>query len=150
MTPHPTPSELTEPQAVAHILAHCRTVAVVGLSPKAHRESYGVAEYLQAHGWRIVPINPVAAATGELILGEKVYATLLDATQHEKLDLVDVFRNSEDVPPVVDEAIGLGLGAIWLQLGISHDAALARARAAGMVAVQNRCLKVDFARQAAR
>ena len=149
MTPQPTPSELTEPQAVAHILAHCRTVAVVGLSPKAHRESYGVAQYLQVHGWHIVPVNPVAAATGEPILGEKVYATLTDAAQHEKLDLVDVFRNSEDVPPVVDEAIGLGLGAIWLQLGISHDAALARARAAGMVAVQNRCLKVDFARQAA-
>ncbi|HEY8905415.1 MAG TPA: CoA-binding protein, partial [Rhodoferax sp.] len=103
----------------------------------------------QVHGWHIVPVNPVAAATGEPILGEKVYATLTDAAQHEKLDLVDVFRNSEDVPPVVDEAIGLGLGAIWLQLGISHDAALARARAAGMVAVQNRCLKVDFARQAA-
>lgn len=147
---HPTPSELTEPQAVAHILAHCRTVAVVGLSPKAHRESYRVAQYLQAQGWRIVPVNPVAAATGEPILGEKVYATLTDATQHEKIDLVDVFRNSEDVPPVVDEAIALGLGAIWLQLGISHDAALARAQAAGLVAVQNRCLKVEHARWASQ
>lgn len=148
MTPS-QPSDLTEPQAVAHILAHCRTVAVVGLSPKAHRESYGVARYLQAHGWRIVPINPVAAASGEPILGEKVYATLTDAAQHEKIDLVDVFRNSEDVPPVVDEAIALGLKAIWLQLGIRHDAALARTRAAGMVAVQNRCLKVDHAYQGA-
>jgi uncharacterized protein len=148
--PQPTPAELTESQAVAHILAHCRTVAVVGLSPKAHRESYGVAQYLQAHGWRIVPVNPVAAASGQAILGETVYATLTDAAQHEKIDLVDVFRNSEDVPPVVDEAIGLGLGAIWLQLGISHDAALARARTAGLVAVQNRCLKIDHARQAAR
>ena len=147
---HPTPSELTEAQAVAHILVHCRTVAVVGLSPKAHRESYGVAQYLQAHGWRIVPVNPVAAAAGEPILGEKVYATLTDAAQHEEIDLVDVFRNSEDVPPVVDEAIGLGLGAIWLQLGISHNVALARARAAGMVAVQNRCLKVEHARRAAQ
>jgi uncharacterized protein len=142
----PTPSELTEPQAVTHILANCRTVAVVGLSPKAHRESYGVAQYLQAHGWRIVPVNPVAAASGQSILGETVYATLTDAAEHEKMDLVDVFRNSEDVPPVVDEAIALGLGAIWLQLGISHDAALARARAAGMVAVQNRCLKIEHAR----
>lgn len=141
-------ADLTEPQAVAHILAHCRTVAVVGLSPKAHRESHEVAHYMQAHGWRIVPVNPVAAASGQPILGEKVYATLSDAAQHETLDLVDVFRNSDDVPPVVDEAIALGLKAIWLQLGISHDEALARARAAGMVAVQNRCLKIDHARQA--
>ena len=146
MTPHAT--QLTEAQAVAHILAHCRTVAVVGLSPKAHRESYLVAQYLQAQGWRIVPVNPVAAASGQLILGEKVYATLTDAAQHEALDLVDVFRNSDDVPPVVDEALALGLKAIWLQLGICHDAALARAQAAGMVAVQNRCLKIDHARQA--
>jgi len=144
---NPKPSELTGQQAVAHIMAHCRTVAVVGLSPKAHRESYGVAAYMQAHGWRIVPVNPVAAASGQPILGEKVYATLTDAAQHEKIDLVDVFRHSEDVPPVVDEAIRLGLGAIWLQLGISNDVALARARAAGMVAVQNRCLKVDHAYQ---
>ena len=147
MTPHAT--HLTEAQAVAHILAHCRTVAVVGLSPKAHRESYLVAQYLQAQGWRIVPVNPVAAASGQLILGEKVYATLTDAAQHEALDLVDVFRNSDDVPPVVDEALALGLKAIWLQLGICHDAAMARARAAGVVAVQNRCLKIDHARQAA-
>lgn len=146
MTPNAT--HLTEAQAVAHILAHCRTVAVVGLSPKAHRESYLVAQYLQAQGWRIVPVNPVAAASGQLILGEKVYATLTDAAQHEALDLVDVFRNSDDVPPVVDEALALGLKAIWLQLGISHDAAMARARAAGVVAVQNRCLKIDHARQA--
>lgn len=146
MTPNAT--HLTEAQAVAHILAHCRTVAVVGLSPKAHRESYLVAQYLQSQGWRIVPVNPVAAASGQLILGEKVYATLTDAAQHEALDLVDVFRNSDDVPPVVDEALALGLKAIWLQLGICHDTALARAQAAGMVAVQNRCLKIDHARQA--
>jgi predicted CoA-binding protein len=138
---------MTQDQAVAHILAHCRTVAVVGLSPKAHRESYGVARYMQAQGWRIVPINPVAATSSEQILGEPVYAALSEAAQHHKLDLVNVFRNSEDVPPVVDEAIALGLPAIWLQLGITHDAALTRAKAAGMVAVQNRCLKVDHARQ---
>ena len=149
MTNTPT-ATLTEPQAVAHILAHCRTVAVLGLSPKQHRDSYEVAHYMQAHGWRIVPVNPVAAVSGKSILGEKVYASLTEAAQHEALDLVNVFRNSEDVPPVVDEAIGLGLKALWLQLGIRHDEALARARTAGMVVVQNRCLKVDHARQAAR
>lgn len=82
-----TPTDMTEAQAVAHILAHCKTVGVVGLSPKAHRESYGVARYMQAQGWRIVPINPVAAASGEHILGEPVYATLSEAAQHQKLDL---------------------------------------------------------------
>ncbi|MDD2925903.1 CoA-binding protein [Rhodoferax sp.] len=132
---------------MSHILRHCRTVAVVGLSPKAHRESYRVSQYLQAQGWRIVPVNPVAAASGESILGEKVYASLTEAARHEALDLVDVFRNSEDVPPVVDEALALGLQALWLQLGIVHDAALARARGAGMVAVQDHCLKVEHARQ---
>ena len=144
------PLDLSEQQAVEHILTHCRTVAVVGLSPKVHRESYRVAQYMQSQGWRIVPVNPVAAASGQTILGEKVYATLTDAAAHEALDLVNVFRNSEDVPPVVDEAITQGLGAIWLQLGISHNEALARARAAGLVAVQNRCLKVDHARSLSR
>lgn len=140
------PPVLTEAQAIVHILNHCRTVAVVGLSPKAHRESYHVAAYMQTRGWRIIPINPVAAASGEPILGEKVYATLSEAARHQKIDLVDVFRNSEDVPPVVDETIALGLPAIWLQLGISHDAALVKAQAAGLVAVQNRCLKIELAR----
>jgi predicted CoA-binding protein len=148
MTTH-LPSDLTGPQAVAHILTHCRTVAVVGLSPKPQRESYSVSQYMQTQGWRIVPVNPVAAASGQLILGEKVYATLSDAAAHEALDLVNVFRNSDDVPPVVDEAVSLGLGAIWLQLGICHDEALASAQAAGMVAVQDRCLMVEHARWAA-
>lgn len=140
------PPVLTEAQAIVHILNHCKTVAVVGLSPKAHRESYHVAAYMQTRGWRIIPINPLAAASGEPILGEKVYATLAEAACHQKIDLVDVFRNSEDVPPVVDETIALGLPAIWLQLGISHDAALVKAQAAGLVAVQNRCLKIELAR----
>jgi predicted CoA-binding protein len=131
---------------MAHILTHCRTVAVVGLSPKAHRESYRVSQYMQAQGWHIVPVNPVAATSSTPILGEKVYATLTEAARHEKLDLVNVFRNSEDVPPVVDEAIALGVPALWLQLGIAHDEALARAKAAGMVAVQNHCIMVEHAR----
>jgi predicted CoA-binding protein len=146
---HPNLAELTEPQAIAHILEHSRTVAVVGLSPKAHRDSYRVAQYMQQHGWRIVPVNPVAAASAAPILGEPVYATLTEAAQQQKIDLVDVFRNSAEVPPVVDEAIAIGAAALWLQLGVQHDAALAKARSAGMVAVQDRCLKVEHARRAA-
>ena len=141
------PSLVPTEAAVAHILNRCRCAAVVGLSPKPHRESYHVAEYLQAHGWRVVPVNPVAA--GQTILGEKVYATLADAAAAEPIDLVDIFRNAEDVPPVVDEAIALNLGAVWLQLGIRHDAALAKAQEAGLVAVQDRCIKIEIARAAA-
>lgn len=133
--------------SIQQILANCRTVAVVGLSPKPHRDSFRVAQYMQAQGWRIVPVNPVVAQSGEKILGEVVYATLTDAAQTEKIDLVDVFRNSDDVPPVVDEAIALRLPALWLQLGVRHDAALAKAQAAGMQVVQDRCLKVEHARQ---
>jgi predicted CoA-binding protein len=136
---------MTEKAAIAHILSTCRTVAVVGLSPKPQRASFDVSRYMQAQGWRVVPINPVAAASGTLILGEKVYATLTEAAQHEAIDLVNVFRNAEDVPPVVDEAIGLGMPALWLQLGISHEAAAAKARAAGLHVVQNKCLKVEHA-----
>ena len=138
---------MTQQAAMDHILTHCRTVAVVGLSPKVHRASYEVSAYMQARGWRVIPINPAAAAGGKTILGEKVYATLLDAAAVEKIDLVDVFRNSEDVPPVVDEAIAIGAPALWLQLGIVHDAACEKARAAGMQVVQNACLLVEHRRQ---
>lgn len=139
-----------ETQAVAHILATCRTVAVVGLSPKAHRDSFRVSQYMQAQGWRVVPVNPVVAASGERILGEKVYANLTEAARSEAIDLVNVFRNSADVPPIVDEAITLKLPAIWLQLGVRHDAAVAKARAAGLQVVQDRCLMVDHARSSSQ
>ena len=132
---------------IVHILTHTRTVAVVGLSPKAHRDSHEVAEYMQRQGWRIIPINPVAAASGQLILGEPVYATLTEAAATERIDLVNVFRNSADCPPVVMEAIALGAPAVWLQLGIRNDAAVATARAAGLRAVQDRCLLVEHRRQ---
>ncbi|PQA77808.1 CoA-binding protein [Rhodoferax sp. TS-BS-61-7] len=135
---------LTETQTIAELVAKPLTVAVVGLSPKPHRDSFGVAQYMQAHGWRIVPINPNASE----ILGEKAYATLSEAAQHEHIDLVNVFRNSEDVPPVVDEAIAIGAPALWLQLGIAHEVAAAKARAAGLRVVQNKCLKVEHARHA--
>ena len=137
---------MTELDPIPQILATCRTVAVVGLSPKAHRASFDVSRYMQAHGWRIIPVNPLAA--GQTILGETVYATLAEAAQLEKIDLVNVFRNAEDVPPVVTDAIAIGAPALWLQLGIRHDAALERARAAGMLVVQDKCLKVEHAMRA--
>ena len=132
----------TEAHTIADLVSRPRTVAVVGLSPKPHRESFKVAQYMQRQGWRIVPINPNASE----ILGEKVYTSLTEAAAVEKIELVNVFRNSDDVPPVVDEAIAIGAPALWLQLGIRHDAALAHAQAAGLQCVQNKCLLVEHAR----
>ncbi|WP_394757052.1 CoA-binding protein [Rhodoferax sp.] len=139
---------LTEAETIHQILTHCRTVAVVGLSPKPARASFDVARYLQAHGWRIIPVNPVAAASGATILGEPVYASLQEAAQHASIDLVNVFRNSEDVPPVAQDAIAIGARALWLQLGIENAPAAAAAQAAGLWVVQNQCLKVAHATRA--
>jgi len=125
------------------VLRHCRTVAVVGLSPKPHRDSYMVARYMQARGWRIVPVNPMAA--GQSILGEPVYPSLAEAARVERIELVNCFRNSADIPPIVDEAISIGALAVWMQLGVEHEAAAERARQAGLRVVQNRCLKIDHA-----
>jgi predicted CoA-binding protein len=136
---------MNQTDTIRHILQTCRTVAVVGLSPKPQRDSFEVASYMQAQGWRIIPVNPVAAASGAPILGERVYATLVEAAQHEKIDLVDVFRNAADVPPVVADAIAIGAQAVWLQLGIEHAAAAAAAQAAGLQVVQNKCLLVEHA-----
>ena len=126
---------------VRRILTDCRTIAVVGLSPKPERASYDVARYMQANGYRIIPVNPNAGVTQ--ILGETVYATLLEASLFEKIELVNCFRNSPDIPPLVDGAIAIGAKALWMQLGISHPAAAARAQAAGLLVVQDRCLKID-------
>ena len=132
---------VSQADAIVHILENLRTVAVVGLSPKPHRDSYGVARYMQAQGWRIVPVNPLATE----VLGEKAYPTLTEAARHVSIDLVNVFRNSADVPPVVDEAIAIGAQAVWLQLGVRHDAAAEKARQAGLLVVQDKCLKIEHA-----
>ena len=133
----------TEMEDVLAVLRDCRTVAVVGLSPRPERDSHRVTRYMQAQGWRVLPVNPVAA--GQTILGEPVHASLTEAARHAQIDLVDCFRNSADIPPVVDEAIAVPAAAVWLQLGVEHEAAAAKARAAGLRVVQNRCLMVDHA-----
>ncbi|MDI1341984.1 CoA-binding protein [Polaromonas sp.] len=126
-------------ERLPYILNHCRTIAVVGLSPKPHRASFDVARYMQGHGYRIVPVNPNVSE----VLGEKAYASLTEAAQHEHIDLVNCFRNSEDIPPIVEEAIAIGAKAVWMQLGIRHPAAAAQAEAAGLLVVQDHCIKVD-------
>ncbi len=123
------------------ILATARTVAVVGLSPTATRPSHGVARYLRDAGYRIVPVNPGHAT----VLGEKSYPTLTAAAADHAIDVVDVFRRSEFVGPIVDEAIGLRPRPrlIWLQMGVVDEAARARAQAVGIRCVMDRCLMVD-------
>jgi predicted CoA-binding protein len=117
----------------------CHTIAVVGLSPKPHRDSYRVSQYMQARGYRIVPINPNATE----VLGEKAYASLTEAAAHEHIDLVNCFRNSEDIPPIAAEAIAIGAQGLWLQIGVTHDDAATKAQAAGLAVVQDRCLMVE-------
>jgi len=125
--------------AIRQSLADCQTIAVVGLSPKPHRDSFRVANYMQDHGFRIVPINPNATE----VLGERAYASLSEAAQHVRIDMVNCFRNAEDIPPIAAEAIAIGAKSLWLQIGVQHDDAAAQASAAGLVVVQNRCLMVE-------
>ena len=119
---------------VLELLRTSRTIAVVGLSSKRWRPSFGVSEYMRRAGYRILPVNP-----GEHeVLGEKSYASLEEIP--EKVDIVDVFRRSEFVPEIVEQAIRIGARAIWLQEGVVHEEAAAKARAAGLMVVMDRCI----------
>jgi len=127
------------PDAVRAALREGRTVAVVGLSPKPERPSHGVARYLRRAGYHIVPVNPGHVE----ILGERCYPTLTAAARDQAIDIVNVFRRSEAAGAVVDEAITIGARLIWLQLGVVDQAAAARAAAAGIPCVMDRCLAID-------
>jgi len=124
---------------IRRILA-MKTIAVVGLSPKEERPSNGVARYLIAQGYQVIPVNP----GHDTILEQKSYPTLADIPV--PVDVVDVFRRSELVPPVAQEAAAIGAKALWLQLGIGNDEAAALAEQKGMLFVQNRCIKIEHAR----
>lgn len=121
-----------------------RTIAVVGLSPKPDRPSHGVARFLQSQGFRVIPVNPGHA--GQQILGEATYATLADIPKDSGVDMVDIFRQSEAVPGIVDEAMAElpDLKTVWMQIGVMHAEAAASAEAAGLTVVQNRCPKIEF------
>ncbi len=125
------------------ILGSVKVIAVVGWSPKADRPSHRVAAYLAGRGYRVIPVNPGVA--GQMALGEVVRASLSEIG--EGVDMVDVFRRSEEVPGVVAEALTLpGLKAIWMQLGVTHAQAAAEAEAAGVQVVQNRCPAIEIPR----
>lgn len=119
---------------IGKLLQNSKTIAVVGLSDSPLRPSHGVAAYMQTHGYRIIPVNPGIKGA----LGEKAVRSLSDI--EEKIDIVDVFRRSEFVPEVVDEAIRLKVPAIWMQEGVVHEVAAARARQAGILVVMDRCI----------
>ena len=123
------------------ILRESTVIAVVGLSDRPDRPSHGVAKYMQECGYRIIPVNP--KLTGP-VLGEQPYAKLEDVPEH--VDVVDIFRRAVDVPPVVDEAIRIGASAVWMQLGISHGEAGAKAEAAGLRVVMDKCLAIEHRR----
>ncbi len=126
------------------ILNTVKTIAMVGISPKDNRPSYFAFKYLLERGYQMIPVNPGQA--GQEILGRRVYARLADIP--EPIDLVDIFRASTHVPPIVDEALALSPrpGVIWMQLGVRHDEAAAKAEAAGLKVVMNRCPKIEYGR----
>ncbi len=133
-----TPSD----ELLRELLQEARTIAVVGLSPNPMRPSNSVARYMQRSGYKIVPVNP----GHNEILGEKSYRTLSDAAREQAIDVVDVFRRSEHVGPIVDEALPLRPKLIWLQLGIVDHEAQQRAEAAGIPFIMDHCLAIEHGR----
>ncbi len=126
------PSVVTDP--IAELLRTARVIAVVGLSSRRRRPSFGVAQFLQSVGYRIIPVNPNETE----VLGEKAFARLEDI--REKIDIVDIFRRSEEVPPVVESAIRLGAKAVWMQEGVVHPQSAEHARHAGLFVVMDACI----------
>jgi predicted CoA-binding protein len=130
----------TDSPTLRRILTACRTIAVVGLSAEWHRPSYFAAKYMQQHGYRIVPVNP----RYDEVLGERCYPSLTDIPH--PVDMVDVFRRTEDVLPIAEQAIAIGAKCLWQQLGVQNLEADALARAAGLDSVMDRCVKIEHAR----
>ncbi len=129
-------------QEIADLLTSAKTIAMVGASDRPDRASHGVMRFLQSKGYRVIPVNPQLA--GQDIHGETVLATLAEIA--EPIDIVDIFRNSEAAGAVIDEAIAAGAKAVWTQLGVFNDEAVARAEAAGLKAVVNHCPKIEIPR----
>jgi predicted CoA-binding protein len=131
------------PEEIKAILKNYRVVAVVGLSPKPARASHQVAQYLKGHGYRIVPVNPGQKE----ILGEKCYPRLADIPF--AVEVVDIFRNVEAIPAIVDEAIAVGAKVVWMQQGLAEPVSARKAREAGLKVVMDRCMKIDHAQYVA-
>ncbi|WP_299359043.1 CoA-binding protein [uncultured Paracoccus sp.] len=137
---------MTTRAEIDRIAEETKVIAVVGLSPKPDRPSHGVARFLQSRGHRIIPVNPGHA--GQEILGETVYASLGEVPNADQVDMIDIFRQSDAVPAIVDEALEVlpNLRTVWMQIGVQHADAAAKAEAAGKTVVQNMCPKIEFPR----
>lgn len=136
-------SDLVYPDAlIVRMLSSVNVIAMVGASTNSNRPSYQVMSYLQGKGYRVIPVNPGKA--GQILLGETIRGSLSDI--HEPVDMVDIFRRSEAVGPIVDEAIAIGAKVIWMQLGVRHDEAAAKAHKAGLTVIMDRCPKIEFGR----
>lgn len=131
---------INDPASLRRILQESHIIAVVGLSSNEQRPSYRVAKYMMEHGYTIIPVNPAESE----ILGQKCYASLAEIPQ--KVDIVDCFRKSVDIPPLAEAAIAIGAKTLWLQLEIINEAATQRASTAGLNVVQDLCIKIEHAR----
>jgi uncharacterized protein len=129
-------------EEIKEVLRRCKTVAVVGISPKEDRPSYGVASFLKSKAYRIIPVRP----DGDEILGERVYRSLTEIPGEIEIDVVDIFRKSEEVLPVVEEAIRRGAKVVWMQEGVINQEACAKAEKAGLKVVMDRCMKKEHQR----
>ena len=132
--------EINSPETIERILEDCRTIAVIGLSSDLNRPSHGVASYMRSRGYKVIAVNPNETE----VFGDKAYSSLAEVP--DKIDLVDVFRRSSEAGVAVDEAIALGVRAVWLQEGVIDEAAAARAHEAGLLVVMDRCWLRDHAR----
>lgn len=135
---------MSDSNTLSDILRDCRTIAVVGLSAEAQRPSHEVAEYLQANGYRVVPVNPKYSE----VLGETCYPDLKSIPF--AIDLVDVFRRPQDCVPIAEDAVAIGAKVLWLQLGVLNEEAQRLAAAAGLTVVADRCIKIEHARLCGR
>ena len=131
---------MDDSEKVRRILRKYKTLAVVGLSAQWHRPSYFAAKYMQEHGYRIIPVNP----TYDSILGERCYKSLKDIP--ERVDVVDCFRKSTEIPALAEDAIAIGAKVLWMQLGVHNAEARARAEGAGLEVVENHCVKIEHGR----
>lgn len=136
------PTDAPDDAGLLGVFRRARTVAMVGASPDWNRPSHFVMKYLQRKGYRVIPVNPVAA--GQTILGEPVVSSLSEIT--ERVDVVDVFRRPAAVPAITDQVIAMGVPVLWLQLGVRHPGSVERARAAGLTVIQDRCMKIEYGR----
>jgi hypothetical protein len=129
-------------QEIKDMLRNVKTIAVIGISPKEDRPSYIVASYLKSKGFRVIPVRP----DGEEILGEKVYHSLSEIPKEISVDVVDIFRRSEDVPPIVEEAIQRGIKVVWMQEGVIHKEVGEKAEKAGSKVIMDCCIKKEHQR----